>query len=179
MAERNFDEEFGYEDQEGHTFTLGGYTFHTPAVVAPGAFLTKGRGMVAAMNFLRRVVLPEERADLERIFETPELTPSLVDLAPDLLGAASLLLGALEIGSEEGIATARTELQNVVERAQAVEDRAGPIVSAHQVDIVAEWLMEATIGRPTISPSSSGNGDGRISTGSKATSRARAKAGKT
>lgn len=177
MAERDFDAEFGNDAKEGHRFTLGGFTFHTPPVAPPGAFVAKGRGLMAAVAFLRAVVVPEDRANLERVFEMPDVTPSLVDTAPELLNKASDLLAALAI--QEGVDEAKGALQEVVERAQAVETREGPIVSAAQVDQVAEWLMEATIGRPTQSPSSSSSGAGRTSNGSKGASRQAAKAGKT
>lgn len=183
MAERNFDEEFAELHGEGHSFTLGGYTFHTPAVAPPGAFLAGGRGLLLAVNFLRRVVLPEERADLERVLEMPDITGSLIDMAPDLLRAVMDFLVADELSTakdterrDKALATLR-EVAGKADAAMKAPEK-GPDVSAVQVDEVADWLMEVTIGRPTKPPSPSGNGAGRTSSGSKATSRKPAKAGR-
>lgn len=177
MAERDFDAEFVNETLEGHTFTLGGYTFNTPPVAPPGAFLAGGRGLVAATRFLRRLVLPEQRANLERVLESPDTSATLIDLAPELLTAVGLYLAALE--GEAGQEVALESLRDVVKRISEPEAHDGPMVSAYEVDTVSEWLMEVTLGRPTTSPSPSGNGGGRTSNGSKATSRKPARVGKT
>lgn len=176
MAERNFDEEFDYEQQEGHTFTLGGYEFHTKAVVPPGAFLNVGRGLVAAVTFLRRVVLPEERVNLERIVEMPDSSAALLDAAPELLAAAKTAVRAEKDGVGTTIAT--EALASVIAQIELVSPHDGPMISAHEVDVVADWLMEVTIGRPTNAQSQSSNGAARTSNGSKVTSSKAARAGK-
>lgn len=168
MAERNFDEEFGYESQEGHSFTLGGHTFHTPPVAPPGAFLEGGRGLVAAVRFLRRVVKPEDRPALERILEMPDTSATLLDLAPSLFDAAASVVATAD--DEAAHALALGELQALVEKAQEPTER-GPLVSAAEVDKAAEWLMEVTLGTSPKEPSPSSNGAARTSPTSKAVSR--------
>lgn len=177
MADRNFDEEFEYDKQEGHSFTLGGYTFRTPPVAPPGAFLDSGRGLFAAVRFLRRLVLPEDRANLERVLEMSDSSAILLDLAPELLSAAAFVLACEEGDDETARKKALDEMQKLVEQAMQPAEP-GPLISAHEVDEAARWLMETTIGRPTTSPSPSGNGDGRTSRGSKVASSKAAKAGK-
>lgn len=183
MADRDFDAEFDYENVEGHTFTLGGYRFNTPPVAPPGAFLAAGRGLVAATRFLRRMVLPDQRADLERVLESPDTSATLIDLAPELLTAVGLYLAALDAEVDQevkaGQQAALEALREIAERASQPEAHAGPRVSAYEIDTVSEWLMEVSLGRPTESPSPFGNGEGRTSNGSKAISRRPAKAGKT
>jgi hypothetical protein len=182
LAERNFDEEFAYDEAEGHTFVLGGYTFHTPPVARPGAFLNTGRGLMGAVRFLRAVIVPEDRANLERVLEMSDTSGRLIDLAPDLLSAATLVLAAEEMSDDEESAVARKEafsrLREVVEQTMEAEEP-GPAVSVIELDKVVDWLTEVTIGRPLVSPSSSGNGDERTSNGSKGISRKAARAGKT
>jgi hypothetical protein len=102
----------------------------------------------------------------------------LLDLAPDFLAASVRLLGMEENGDEEGRRGALDQMRELVEKAME-PDEPGPLVSGHEIDVVAEWLMEVTIGRPLQSPSPSGNGEGRTSNGSKGTSRKAARAGKT
>lgn len=175
MAERNFDEEFDYGSQEGHSFTLGGHTFTVRPVAPPGAWLEGGRGLVAAVRFLRRVVVPEDRAALERILEMPDTSATLLDLAPDLLDAANLAVATAD--DPESHAQALAELATVIEKAQA-DSEPGPLVSAHEIDQVAQWVMEHTLGRPTTASSPSSNGAGRTSPTSKAVSRKPTRAGK-
>lgn len=175
MAERNFDEEFDYGSQESHSFTLGGHRFTVRPVAPPGAWLEGGRGLVAAVRFLRRVVVPEDRAALERVLEMPDTSAALLDAAPDLLDVANLVLATAD--DPESHVQALADLARVVEKAQ-VESEPGPLVSAHEVDQVAQWVMEQTLGRPTIASSPSGNGAGRTSPTSKAVSRKPTRAGK-
>lgn len=179
MAERNFDEGTEAEHPEGHQFTLGGYTFRTFGVAPPGAFLAGGRGLMAAVRFLRRVVIPEDRPALERVLEMNDATATLLDMAPELLATAALMLASEEGGDADDRRRAIDRLRDVVERAQTPDEPTGVLVSGVQVDEVAKWLMEETIGRPTKPSSPSSSGDGATSNGSKATSRAPAKAGKT
>lgn len=169
MAERNFDEEFGYESQEGHSFTLGGHTFRTPPVAPPGAFLEGGRGLVAAVRFLRRVVMPEDRPELERILEMPDTSATLLDLAPSLLDAAANVIASAD--DEQSHASALAELAVLVDKAQAPSGASGPLVSAREIDEVAGWLMDVTLGTSPKEPSPSSNGAARTSPTSKAVSR--------
>jgi len=178
LAERNFDEEYDYDSQQGHSFVLGGHTFHTRPVASPGAFLSAGGGLMAAVRFLRKLVLEEDRAALERVMEMDDTSASLIDAAPDLYAAAQRVLATEGISDPVRMTQALEKLREAVEKVRQ-DTEPGPIVSAAQVDEVAKWLMEETIGRPTRSPSSSSNGDGRTSDGSKASSRRPAKAGKT
>lgn len=179
MAERNFDEEYDYDSKEGHSFTLGGVTFHTPPVVSPGAFLAGGRGLLAAVRFLRRAVVPEEQALLERVLEMPDTTATLVELGPELLAVAGLVVAYDQADDDKGRKEAIDKLAEVIERASATQEPLGVMVSGEQIDKAAEWLMEVTIGRPTQSSSSSSNGAGRTSNGSKGASSKAARAGKT
>jgi hypothetical protein len=176
MAERNFDEEFRNDELEPHTFTLGGHRFTVRPVAAPGAWLEGGRGLVAAVRFLRRVVVPEDRAALEAILEMPDTSATLLDLAPDLLRAAQMVL-ATQDADEPDRSKALVDLQAVVDRTQEPAEP-GPMVSATDIDAVAEWLMQVTLGRPTNAPSPSSNGVGRTQPTSKAAPRKPVRTGK-
>lgn len=106
MAERNFDEEYAYDQLEGHTFVLGGRKFHTIAVSTPQAYLAlrDGIGLDGAIGFLRKMIVEEDREEFEALI---------------------------------------------------AEDNTSVMVSAHQVDAVAAWLIEVAVGRPTQAPASS------------------------
>lgn len=69
MATRNFDEEFDYSSKEGHTFVLGGYTFHTVQVAPPAAFLSlnMGAGFEVAANFIRCILIEEDKPTFEEL----------------------------------------------------------------------------------------------------------------
>lgn len=172
MAERDFDAEFDHE-KEKHRFTLGGYRFRARAVAPPGAFLDASRGLTHAVRFLRRVVVPEDRAELERILEMGDTSANLIDNAPDLLQAAALVLATQD--NEEAHTKALKSLREVIAKIEQPQEP-GPEVSATQIDTAAAWLMEATIGRPLASASPSSPGAGRTSNGSRATSRKPARA---
>jgi hypothetical protein len=106
MAERNFDEEYAYDQLEGHTFVLGGRKFHTHPVSTPQAYLAlrEGMGLDGAIGFLKKMIVDEDLQEFN-----------------DLIA----------------------------------EDNASVMVSAHQIDAVAAWLIEVAVGRPTTAPASS------------------------
>lgn len=175
MAERDFDAEVDHSQAEEHRFTLGGYRFRARAIAPPGAFLDASRGLNHAVRFLRRVVVPEDRAELERILEMSDSSAVLLDTAPDLLRAAALVLATEDMDNDEARAQAFKSLREVIEKIEQPQEP-GPTVSATQIDDAAAWLMGETIGRPLASASPSSRGGGRTSNGSKATSRKPARA---
>lgn len=61
MAEKDFDAEFDYGEREGHTFVLGGEKFHTVGIAPLAAFLSDSRGLDAALEFIRKVLIKEDR----------------------------------------------------------------------------------------------------------------------
>lgn len=96
MATRNFDEEFDYSSKEGHTFVLGGYTFHTVPVAPPSAFLSlnMGSGFEVAANFLKAVVIDEDKPMLETLLtetglEVPVSAFQIDQVASWLIGEMS------------------------------------------------------------------------------------------
>lgn len=62
MAERDFDEEYGLDQLEGHTFVLGGQKFHTLPVSTPEAWLAlrTEQGLGGVIAYLRKMLIPED-----------------------------------------------------------------------------------------------------------------------
>jgi hypothetical protein len=176
MVERNFDEEFDYENAEGHAFTLGGYHFRTLPVAPPGAFLPGLRGLNAAVAFLRKIVVEEDRPNFERVVEQ-DVNARAIERLPKLLEAADLVVVAKEQGGRVELDAAVATLRAVLEEVAASEEKPSVIVSAYQVDQVASWLIEVTSGRPTPGPVSSGTGPDTTSDGSKESSPSPAETG--
>lgn len=81
MAERNFDEEYQITEKEGHSFTLAGQVFRTKAIAPVAAFRDKETGLDAAIMFLKRVLVPEDREKFDALMadEDAPISPYQVD----------------------------------------------------------------------------------------------------
>lgn len=81
MAERNFDDEYQIAAKEGHSFTLGGQTFHTKAIAPVAAFRDKETGLDAAIMFLKRLLVPDDREAFEALLanEDAPISPFQID----------------------------------------------------------------------------------------------------
>lgn len=89
---KDFDAEYDYGKQKGHTFKLGGQVFHTKSVAPPAAWLQEETGLDAAINFLRILLVPEDREVFLAMLKDIDanITPYQIDqVASWLIGETS------------------------------------------------------------------------------------------
>jgi hypothetical protein len=111
MAERNFDDEYQIAAKEGHSFTLAGQVFRTKAIAPVAAFRDKETGLDAAIMFLKRLLVPEDREAFDLLMDNEDapISPHQIDqIATWLIEETSGRPTESPAGSGSGAATTST-----------------------------------------------------------------------